>query len=122
MLRKSLTVATVVGAGSQAVAAGFSHAIDRRVSSYSGRRHHAVMPGLVASLGAENCHPDSSNACDPRRRACAGRALAGRSPRRSAWRHIAEQLEQAAAGVEVVDLGIALRMALMLEGLEYPAQ
>ena len=39
-----------------------------------------------------------------------------------AWRHIAAQLEQAATGVEVVDLGIALRMALMLEGLEYQAQ
>jgi hypothetical protein len=37
------------------------------------------------------------------------------------WRHIAAQLEQAAAGVEVVDLGIAIRMALMLEGLEYQA-
>jgi hypothetical protein len=39
-----------------------------------------------------------------------------------AWRHIAAQLEQAATGVEVVDFGIALRMALMLEGLEYQAQ
>ena len=35
------------------------------------------------------------------------------------WRHIAAQLEQAAAGVDVVDLGIALRLALMLEGLEH---
>ncbi len=38
------------------------------------------------------------------------------------WRHIAAQLEQAAAGVDVVDLGIALRLALMLEGLESRAQ
>ncbi len=38
------------------------------------------------------------------------------------WCHIAAQIEQAAAGVEVVDLGIGLRMALMLEGLEYRAQ
>ena len=38
------------------------------------------------------------------------------------WRHIAAQLDQAAAGVEVVDLGIALRMALILEDLEYQAQ
>ncbi len=38
------------------------------------------------------------------------------------WRHLAAQLEQAAAGVDVVDLGIALRLALMLEGLEYQAQ
>jgi hypothetical protein len=37
------------------------------------------------------------------------------------WRHVAAQLEQAAAGVDVVDLGIALRLALMLEGLEYEA-
>ncbi len=38
------------------------------------------------------------------------------------WRHVAAQLEQAAVGVEVVDFGIALRLALMLEGLEYQAQ
>lgn len=38
------------------------------------------------------------------------------------WRHIGAQLEQAAAGVDVVDLGIALRLALMLEGLECLAQ
>jgi hypothetical protein len=34
------------------------------------------------------------------------------------WRHVAAQLEQAAVGVNVVDLGIALRLALMLEGLK----
>jgi hypothetical protein len=34
------------------------------------------------------------------------------------WQHITAQIEQAAAGVDVVDLGIALRLALMLEGLE----
>lgn len=39
-----------------------------------------------------------------------------------AWRHLAAQLEQAAAGVEMVDFGIALRIALLLEGLEYKAQ
>jgi hypothetical protein len=38
------------------------------------------------------------------------------------WQHITAQLEQAAAGVDVVDLGIALRLALMLEGLECRAQ
>ena len=38
------------------------------------------------------------------------------------WHHIATQLEQSAAGIEVVDLGIALRLALLLEGLEYQAQ
>ena len=37
------------------------------------------------------------------------------------WRHVAAQLEQAAVGVDVVDLGVALRLALMLEGLEYEA-
>jgi hypothetical protein len=41
---------------------------------------------------------------------------------KATWRHVAAQLEQAAAGVDVVDLGIALRLALMLEGLEYRAQ
>jgi hypothetical protein len=38
------------------------------------------------------------------------------------WRHITTQLEQSAAGMEVVDLGIALRLALLLEGLEYQTQ
>jgi hypothetical protein len=38
------------------------------------------------------------------------------------WRHIMTQLEQSAAGIEVVDLGIALRLALLLEGLEYQTQ
>ena len=38
------------------------------------------------------------------------------------WQHIIAQLEQAAAGVDVVDLGIALRLALMLEGLECQAR
>ncbi len=33
------------------------------------------------------------------------------------WHHIMTQLEQSAAGIEVVDLGIALRLALLLEGL-----
>ena len=38
------------------------------------------------------------------------------------WHHITTQLEQSAAGIEVVDLGIALRLALLVEGLEYQAQ
>jgi hypothetical protein len=38
------------------------------------------------------------------------------------WSHTAVQLEQAAVGVDVVDLGIALRLALMVEGLEHQAK
>jgi hypothetical protein len=38
------------------------------------------------------------------------------------WCHVAAQLEQAAVGVDVVDLGIALRLALMLEGLQHQAK
>jgi hypothetical protein len=38
------------------------------------------------------------------------------------WHHITTQLEQSAAGIEVVDLGISLRLALLLEGLNYQAQ
>ncbi len=38
------------------------------------------------------------------------------------WHHITTQLEQSAAGIGVVDLGIALRLALLLEGLEYQVQ
>ena len=41
---------------------------------------------------------------------------------KSTWQQITAQLEQAAAGVDVVDLGIALRLALMLEGLECRAR
>jgi hypothetical protein len=41
---------------------------------------------------------------------------------KTTWQHITVQLEQAAAGIDVVDLGIALRLALMLEGLECRAQ
>jgi hypothetical protein len=38
------------------------------------------------------------------------------------WHHIMTQLEQSAAGIEAVDLGIALRLAQLLEGLEYQTQ
>lgn len=38
------------------------------------------------------------------------------------WRHITTQLERSAAGIEVIDLGIALRLALLLEGLSHHAQ
>jgi hypothetical protein len=38
------------------------------------------------------------------------------------WRDIMTQLEQSAAGIEVVDLRIAIRLAPLLEGLEYQAQ
>ena len=38
------------------------------------------------------------------------------------WCHVAAQLEQAAVGVNVVDLGIALRLALMMEGLQHQAK
>jgi hypothetical protein len=39
-----------------------------------------------------------------------------------AWCHVAAQLEQAAVGVDVVDLCIALRLALMMEGLQHQAK
>jgi hypothetical protein len=38
------------------------------------------------------------------------------------WCHVAAQLEQAAIGVDLVDLGIALRLALMMEGLQHQAK
>ncbi len=37
---------------------------------------------------------------------------------RSTWRHVAAELEQAAAGADAVDVAIALRLALMLENVE----
>jgi len=38
------------------------------------------------------------------------------------WCHVAALLEQAAVGVDVIDLGIALRLALMMEGLQHQAK
>ncbi len=37
---------------------------------------------------------------------------------RPTWRHVAAELEKAAAGADAVDVSFALRMALMLEGVE----
>ncbi len=37
---------------------------------------------------------------------------------RRTWRHVAAELEQAAAGADTVDVAIALRLALMLENVE----
>ena len=41
---------------------------------------------------------------------------------RSTWRHVATQLDQAAAGADPADAAIPLRLALMLEGVECRAQ
>ena len=35
------------------------------------------------------------------------------------WRHVASQLEKAAAGADVIDVFVALRLALSLERVEY---
>jgi hypothetical protein len=48
-------------------------------------------------------------------------ALRTRQGQRGPFPQTAAQLEQAANGVEVVELGIAIRLALTLEGLEYRA-
>ncbi len=37
---------------------------------------------------------------------------------RPTWRHVAAELEQAAAGADTVDVVVALRLALMLENVE----
>ncbi len=37
---------------------------------------------------------------------------------RHTWHHVAAELEKAAAGADVIDLAIALRLALMLENVE----
>ena len=37
---------------------------------------------------------------------------------KATWRYVAAQLEKAAAGADVVDVAIALRLALSLEGVE----
>ena len=41
---------------------------------------------------------------------------------RHTWRHVAAELEKAAAGADVIDLAIALRLALMLENVECRVQ
>ena len=38
--------------------------------------------------------------------------------KRPTWRHVAAELEQAAAGADTVDVAVALRLALMLENVE----
>jgi hypothetical protein len=35
------------------------------------------------------------------------------------WRHVAAELDKAAAGGDAADVSLALRMALSLEGVEY---
>jgi len=37
---------------------------------------------------------------------------------RSTWRHVAVEFDKAAAGADTTDVGIALRLALSLEGVE----
>ena len=37
---------------------------------------------------------------------------------RHTWHHVAAELEKADAGADVIDLAIALRLALMLENVE----
>ncbi len=37
---------------------------------------------------------------------------------RPTWRHVAAELDQAAAGADTVDVAVALRLALMLENVE----
>jgi hypothetical protein len=37
---------------------------------------------------------------------------------RPTWRHVAAELDKAAAGVDAADVSIALRMVLMMEGVE----
>ena len=37
---------------------------------------------------------------------------------RPTWRHVAAELEQAAAGADTVDVAVALRLALMLENVD----
>jgi len=41
---------------------------------------------------------------------------------RPTWRHVAAELEKAAAGADPVDVAVALRLALSLEGVDYRAQ
>ncbi len=37
---------------------------------------------------------------------------------RPTWRHVAAELEQAAAGADTVDVAVALRLVLILENIE----
>ncbi len=38
---------------------------------------------------------------------------------KSAWHHVAAELDKAAAGADTADVSTALRMALSLEGVQY---
>jgi hypothetical protein len=39
-------------------------------------------------------------------------------PQRPTWRHVATELAKAAAGADPIDVAIALRMVLSMEGVE----
>ena len=61
MLRKSLTVATVVGAGSQAVAVGFRHAMSTPIMKVEAKSPPFLAPVIIDpasrwtdSVGASN--------------------------------------------------------------------
>jgi hypothetical protein len=41
---------------------------------------------------------------------------------RRSWRHVAAELDKAAAGADTADVAIALRLALMIEGVECQPQ
>ncbi len=46
------------------------------------------------------------------------RHLPAEHRKRPTWRHVAAELEQAAAGADPVDVAVALRLVLMLENVE----
>lgn len=46
------------------------------------------------------------------------RHLAAEHRERPTWRYVAQQLAEAAAGADTVDVAIALRLVLMLENVE----
>jgi hypothetical protein len=50
------------------------------------------------------------------------RALLGHLPQqhrdKATWRHVADRLDEAARGAELVDLVVPLRMVLSMEGIE----
>jgi len=73
---------------------------------------------LVARAATADRHPEDHDAQDARRRAGADAASAGGWRERPTWRYVTAQLAEAAAGADTVDVAIALRMVLMLEGVE----
>ena len=72
---------------------------------------------LVTTIATAARHPETHDAQNARRRAHLARASAKGYRAKDTWRHVAKTLDQAARGGDPLDVSVALRMVLLLEGI-----